>query len=270
MKKKIKILLIILLIIYIGLNNYVRAEETASLKVSLTSDISNLHSNNKLYYDIALIDIKNIDTSKPMALMAVLEYNTSILSNPTITGISPWTADINQNNNRFLIDCSSFTPDQTIATITFDTNIPENQDTTIKIALTDVQLLGGDDYDVSIDRIESGTIEINGTTPNNTTQNQTIPYTPTTTNTTTNYNITQEPKANIVGDKSTRNETVFTIGAKDDKVTQKVDSIEPVKDATTSNTPLPQAGVSYIIYIIIAIVVIIGIYTFIRDKKFYD
>lgn len=52
--------------------------------------------------------------------------------------------------------------------------------------------------------------------------------------------------------------------------TQKVNTIEPLKDLTTSNSPIPQTGVNYIVFIVIGIVVVIGIYTFIRDKKFYD
>ena len=51
----------------------------------------------------------------------------------------------------------------------------------------------------------------------------------------------------------------------------KSEYISPIeKDTTTSNKPIPQTGMKITIFVVMGVIVVIGIITFIRYKKFYD
>lgn len=93
----------------------------------------------------------------------------------------------------------------------------------------------------------------------------------------TKKDLDKEKQTNEQNKNDSEKETQNTEENKDtslqnnsEKKVQKVNTIEPIKDATTSSKPIPQAGAGITIFVVIGILLVIGIYTFVRDKKFYD
>lgn len=124
------------------------------MEISINPDASEVFSKKKLYFNIIFKSIKNIDTTKPIAMSGILDYNSSILSNPTINGGTNWSAGL--YNNKILLDAMSFKEGESIATITFDFNYSENSNISTKIALTSVEISNSENFDVTAQRIESG------------------------------------------------------------------------------------------------------------------
>lgn len=146
MKKRIVLTLVLIVALLCGnianFNNNVKAAGTPKLTVNLKADTTDLKTKNKLYINISLTEIENIDTSKPLAMSANVNYNSTLLANPTIKGGEGWSAVI--NNNKIVLDCASFTANKTIATITLDVKNSITSETKTKVSLTDVEVSDGD------------------------------------------------------------------------------------------------------------------------------
>lgn len=300
MKKNVLfVFLVILMIVQVGMSalNYVYAADTPSLEVKIQPDTSEVLTNKKVYFNISFINVKNIDQSKAMALIGTLEYNDSILKNPTINGGKNWSVAF--NNNKVLLDCMSFKENETIATIVFDVNATNSSNVSTKIALTSVNISNSVNYDATIQRIESleativtsqqsqstGSFSDNSKIGNEVKQNLVNTGSETIKDSSTKSGASDDTSSrgfNLVLGNNTNGSSSGNAGnssygggnnvgsSSGNSIQQKVNTIEPVKDATTSNSPIPQTGVGYGIIIAIVIIVVIGIYTFIRDKKFYD
>lgn len=277
--KKIVLILLFIIGILIGnvgtLKQNVQAVNDQSMTLGIKTDTTDLKSKNKLYINISILEFKNIDNLKPLAISANINYNDTLLSKPTIKGKDGWSAII--NNKKIILDCASFSDNKTIAVITLDVINSISISTSINIELTNVEISDGDKYYEKIEKIESNSINF-FTSSNNENNNEQInennnsdknEVTNETRNLSNNNNSTDETdETNNEINKQENNET------KNDNLEtatiQKVDKIEPIKDATTSNKPIPQTGASISVLAIIIMILIIGIYTFIRDKKFYD
>ena len=288
MKKKIVLTLVLIVALLCGnianFNNNVKAAGTPKLTVNFKADTIDLKTKNKLYINISLTGVENIDTSKPLAMSANADYNSTLLANPTIKGGEGWSAVI--NNNKIVLDCASFTANKTIATITLDVKNSITSETKTKVSLTNVEVSDGDNYNAKFNKIESETITIGATktsTDTNTEKRQTAQGTESEnesskqTDEQTKKDSDKEKQTNEQNKKDSEKETKNAEEKKDtslqnnsEKKAQKVNTIEPIKDATTSSKPIPQAGAGITIFVVIGILLVIGIYTFVRDKKFYD
>ena len=260
MKKILSIMLMIIAIasLSIGLHK-VQAAGEPKLDLSITVDTSSVKTNKKVYATVKITNVENIDTSNPLALTATLEYIPTLLKNPTIEGGTNWSAAL--NNGIAVLDCSSFTNNQTIATITFDVVESQSLPATATIALANVDISNDDNYNETKTLVESPSFTIPSLDDSGSRgEGEPMNFIPNPAYVEPTNTVNRNAN-NVVNEVNeiTPNNTV-----------QVVNKIDPVKDETTSNKPIPQTGVSIAIYVVIAIVTAIGIYTYIREKKFYD
>ena len=277
MKKISKLLLIVLVVssLLMCKTSLVMAglPSDPDLKVKIKSDISDLKSKNKVYYNVSLTDVVNINTEKSTSFEATVSYDSSLLTNMSISGQNKWNAT--RNGNKILLECDSFNSEQTIATISFDVKTPVQKSTKTKISLTSVTVDVNNEYNGAFEKVDSDEITIGATSGGSSSQNETPSQTA---NSVKNETTEKEPRTTrneeviysqgTQGESSNSGNTNANSGGASN--TQKLNTIETVKDSTTSNKPIPQAGRTAVIYIVVFAIAILGIYTFIRDKKFYD
>lgn len=291
MKRFINNVLIILSALIIAVSfswvfsNRVEAVTNGSVTVKLAPDSSKQKESKVLIVNVSLAGFKNVNLNTPIAMSAVLNYDTSIFSGATITGKNGYSAIM--ANNKMVIDSNSAKDGDIIAEIdlTIKPNISANTKTDIK--LSSIEIANDDTLDMNISELKAqATILKNVTTPasadtknddqdkkndiNNKTSVNNVAEDKNTTNNTTNETnkngtlITNE----IKNDNKNNNQTTkATTNATEDK---KVTPIEPIKDTTTSKKSIPQTGEAPIAIIAIVTLIVVGIVTFIRYKKFYD
>lgn len=292
MKRFINNVLIILSALIIAVSfswvfsNRVEAVTNGSVTVKIAPDSSKQKESKVLIVNVSLAGFKNVNLNTPIAMSAVLNYDTSIFSGATITGKNGYSAIM--ANNKMVIDSNSAKDGDIIAEIDLTIKPNISADTKTDIKLSSIEIANDDTLDMNISELKAqATILKDVTTPasadtknddqdkkndiNNKTSvnNVADDKNNATTNTTneTNKNgilITNE----IKNDSKNNNQTTkATTNATEDK---KVTPIEPIKDTTTSKKSIPQTGEAPIAIIAIATLIVVGIVTFIRYKKFYD
>lgn len=293
MKSLVNKVLIILSVFIIAVSlscaysNKVEAATNGSVTVKLVPDSSKQKESKVLIVNVSLAGFKNVNLNTPIAMSAVLNYDTSIFSGATITGKNGYSAIM--ANNKMVIDSNSAKDGDIIAEIDLTIKPNISVDTKTDIKLSSIEISNDDTLDMNISELKTqATILKNVTTPasadtknddqdkkndinNKTSVNNVADDKNNATNNTsddTNKNgtlITNE----ISNDNKNNNQTTTkaTTNATEDK---KVTPIEPIKDTTTSKKSIPQTGEKPIAVIAIVTLIVIGIVTFIRYKKFYD
>ena len=168
-------------------------------------------------------------------------------------GSNGFTATFNSENGKFVLDASSFKEGQQIATITLKAkSIPI--DTNSEIGISNLQLASGDS-DTEIDKsyLKIGDIRVPANIYASNKNDDTIDDSP-------------KYWENTDGDVKSGSDT--SSNGNNGEVTEYISPIE--KDTTTSNKPIPQTGMKITIFVIMGVIVVMGIITFIRYKKFYD
>ncbi len=286
MKRLINNVLIILSALIIAVSfswvfsNRVEAVTNGSVTVKIAPDSSKQKESKVLIVNVSLAGFKNVNLNTPIAMGAVLSYDTSIFSGATITGKNGYSAMM--ANNKMVIDSNSAKDGDIIAQIDLTIKPNISVDTKTDIKLSSIEISNDDTLDMNISELKAqATILKNVTTPasadkknddinNKTSVNNVADDKNNATNNTTNETnkngilITNE----IKNDNKNNNQTTkATTNATEDK---KVTPIEPIKDTTTSKKSIPQTGEAPIAIIAIGTLIVVGIVTFIRYKKFYD
>lgn len=292
MKRFINNVLIILSALIIAVSfsgvfsNRVEAVTNGSVTVKLAPDSSKQKESKVLIVNVSLAGFKNVNLNTPIAMSAVLNYDTSIFSGATITGKNGYSAIM--ANNKMVIDSNSAKDGDIIAEIDLTIKPNISADTKTDIKLSSIEIANDDTLDMNISELKTqATILKNVTVPasadtknddqdkkndinNKTSVNNVADDKNNATSNTTNETnkngilITNE----IKNDSKNNNQTTkATTNATEDK---KVTPIEPIKDTTTSKKSIPQTGEAPIAIIAIATLIVVGIVTFIRYKKFYD
>ena len=267
-------------------SNRVEAVTNGSVTVKLAPDSSKQKESKVLIVNVSLAGFKNVNLNTPIAMSAVLNYDTSIFSGATITEKNGYSAIM--ANNKMVIDSNSAKDGDIIAEIDLTIKPNISVDTKTDIKLSSIEISNDDTLDMNISELKAqATILKNVTTPasadtknddqdkkndinNKTSVNNVADDKNNATNNTTNETnkngilITNEIKND---NKNNSQTTKATTNATEDK---KVTPIEPIKDTTTSKKSIPQTGEAPIAIIAIATLIVVGIVTFIRYKKFYD
>ena len=137
MKRFINNVLIILSALIIAVSfswvfsNRVEAVTNGSVTVKLAPDSSKQKESKVLIVNVSLAGFKNVNLNTPIAMSAVLNYDTSIFSGATITGKNGYSAMM--ANNKMVIDSNSAKDGDIIAQI--DLTIKPNQTEFIKTGL---------------------------------------------------------------------------------------------------------------------------------------
>ena len=203
------------------------------------------------------------DSSKPIALQAVISYDTNLFDSFSISGSNGFSAVANTSNNKILLDASSATDGNVVATITLKIKSNITSDTETKVELNDVKVVGGDnELDIEGISVSSPSFTINSNSSSSNTDNNTS------TNITTNViatNNTNNESANNTGTEVITNRNLTETANR-----QAAKTINTINDNTTSKTAIPQTGSKNKIILCAIIIVVVAICTYIKYKKFYD
>ena len=205
-----------------------------------------------------------VNYSSIIAISGVLQYDTYAFESPTMQGSNGFTATFNSENGKFVLDASSFKEGQQIATITLKAkSIPI--DTNSEIGISNLQLASGDsDTEINKSYLKIGDIRVPANIYASNKTDDTIDDSP-------KYweNTAVDVKSGSDTSSNGNNGEVKDINNANDS--NKSEYISPIeKDTTTSNKPIPQTGMKITIFVIMGVIVVMGIITFIRYKKFYD
>lgn len=205
-----------------------------------------------------------VNYSSIIAISGVLQYDTYAFESPTMQGSNGFTATFNSENGKFVLDASSFKEGQQIATITLKAkSIPI--DTNSEIGVSNLQLASGDsDTEINKSYLKIGDIRVPANIYASNKTDDTIDDSP-------KYweNTAVDVKSGSDTSSNGNNGEVKDINNANDS--NKSEYISPIeKDTTTSNKPIPQTGMKITIFVIMGVIVVMGIITFIRYKKFYD
>lgn len=205
-----------------------------------------------------------VNYSSIIAISGVLQYDTYAFESPTMQGSNGFTATFNSENGKFVLDASSFKEGQQIATITLKAkSIPI--DTNSEIGISNLQIASGDsDTEINKSYLKIGDIRVPANIYASNETDDTIDDSP-------KYleNTDGDVKSGSDASGNGNNGEVKDINNANDS--NKSEYISPIeKDTTTSNKPIPQTGMKITIFVIMGVIVVMGIITFIRYKKFYD
>ena len=205
-----------------------------------------------------------VNYSSIIAISGVLQYDTYAFESPTMQGSNGFTATFNSENGKFVLDASSFKEGQQISTITLKAkSIPI--DTNSEIGISNLQLASGDsDTEINKSYLKIGDIRVPANIYASNKNDDTIDDSP-------KYweNTAVDVKSGSDTSGNGNNGEVKDINNANDS--NKSEYISPIeKDTTTSNKPIPQTGMKITIFVVMGVIVVIGIITFIRYKKFYD
>lgn len=277
---------LIILLLVISLTSITKAAN-GSLTVRITPDASKAITDKEVYVTLSLTDFNNVETTWPMAGQGTLEYDETIFEKVSIEGLNGWSASMNQSGV-ILLDTASVTDGDEIAKITL---IIKDSATTFstEINVNSFNLTNGDDGEgnenVNVENMnltarvtvndQSGSDD-NTETPGTGTENPGDNENPGTTEPPTDNenNPTDDSQNNNQGNNNENNNQGNNNNSNNngnsDDGKEEPNTIEKVEDLTVAKDKLPQTGTSYIIFGVIALVLIIGIIAFIRYKKFYD
>ena len=267
-------------------------DKSEKLKISFTASPET--STDRTFKIIATISSDgSLDYKKTtISVSAKLNYDENLFDTPTFETQKGWGGIYYEGTNKLEFDATGFTENAEIFELSFVAkSTTSEKNTDIKLDNIDfgVENVNKPIDSFTIANVNVGTNKVNISTTGNaaTTQENTTNTTDTNTtekqeNTTEDQNTTQEntteqentivEKENTIADQNTTNETAATTENTTNSTNTAVSEyISPVsKDATTSNKPIPQTGEKATIITAIALAIVIGIFTFIRYKKFYD
>lgn len=279
-------IVIIALLLNIACANRVEAATNGSVTINLVPDSSKQKDSNTLIVNISLSGFKNVNLNTPIAMSALLNYDSAIFSNATIVGKNGYSAAM--ANNKMVIDSNSAKEGDIIAEIDLTIKPNISADTKTDIKLSSIEISNDDTLDMNISELKAqATILKNVTEPssddtkndnqnNNNGENKTSSDNTSGDKNNATNNTSDDTNKNgtlitneISNDNKNNNQTTTkaTTNATEDK---KVTPIEPIKDTTTSKKSIPQTGEKPIAIIAIVTLIVVGIITFIRYKKFYD
>ena len=277
---------LIILLLVISLTSITKAAN-GSLTVRITPDASKAITDKEVYVTLSLTDFNNVETTWPMAGQGTLEYDETIFEEVSIEGLNGWSASINPSGV-ILLDTASVTDGDEIAKITL--TIKDSATTfSTEINVNSFNLTNGDDGEgnknVNVENMnltarvtvndQSGSDD-NTETPGTGTENPSNNENPGTTEPPTDNenNPTDESQNNNQGNNNENNNQENNNNSNNngnsDDGKEEPNTIEKVEDLTVAKDKLPQTGTSYVIFGVIALVLMIGIIAFIRYKKFYD
>ena len=285
MKRLIKKLtaIITFCIVILTTSGIVNAAGTGSLTIKITPDASKAIEDKKVYVYLSLTNFENVETSEPMALTGVLNYDKNIFENATFEGLNNWIAGFNPENGNITLDTSSITENANIARITLDVKDVSKSFTT-DIKVNDITLTNGENVDMqnmNLNARVSITVGQEQENPDDNNQNN-------------NNNQDEEDNSNTNGNEENNNQQENNQNDnnyennnqenndnqdlnnnnnnnngnnQNNNNNQETDKIEKVEDLTTSKDPLPQTGVNYTIVGIIISVFILGVISLIGFKR---
>ena len=295
---------LIVVVLVITLTSLVKAAN-GSLTVRITPDASKAITDKEVYVTLSLTDFNNVETTWPMAGQGTLEYDKTIFKEVSIEGLNGWSASINQSGV-ILLDTASVTEGDEIARITLTINDSATSFNT-EIKVNSFNLTNGDDGEgnenVNVENMnltarvtindQSGNdnnTEIPGTgteepddnenqgTTEPPTDNENTNETDDNSNNNNNENNNNENETNNDKNESNNNENETNNDKNESNNNENEDNnnknenntIEKVDDLTVAKDPIPQTGVSYVIFGVLTLITVVGIIAFIKYKKFYD
>ena len=280
-------LIVLLLIVFIST---ITLAASGSLTVRINPDASKAISDKEVYVTLSLTDFNNVETDWPMAAEGTLEYDKTIFDSVSIEGLNGWSASINTDGT-MVLDTNTVTDGEEIARITlkvndnagsYETEIKvdsfsltngedaegngnvniENMNLTAKVTVNNPAADDNDENNNDNNNENPGSTDDEEQPNDDTNQPDDNTNNPGNTNDEENGNDTNTP-----GNTDENNNNSSNNGSNDEN---KANTIEKVEDLTVSKNPIPQTGVSYAIFGIITLVVVVGVIAFIRYKKFYD
>lgn len=259
MKKLTKFMKIIVLLIIcisaLSINNAVKAEENVVLTLQLDPDTSKAETDGEIYLNVTITEASGFTLTTPIVINGVLNYDKNVFSSLDAEGANGWVATPNNENGKLLFDSNKIVVGKQIATIKLKKGI-KAQNT--KVTLSDIEASNGTELKPQVDDWKVTTTfsvpEIAGEeepdVPDNTIKNEVT------------NDIANEVTNDVVNEVENTTHVV--------KRNVIADQIEKVNDITTSNKDIPQTGNGIGIFLLIGTLLLIGVISFIRDKKMYD
>ncbi len=230
-------------------------EAQGNLELTLSTDITNLKTKKEVSINLSLTSFDNVTSEEPIAITGNIQYDETVFSTVTLTGSSGWSAEI--NNKKFVLDASKVSEGEKIATFTLKAreNL-QKKFTTVK--LLNVEVVNDDNLDLSDLSVETKSIDLSSIyiEPNN--ENVVDDQEQVKNEVTTPKQETPNSNPSPVKPEVQQSEE------------EKPKVIEKVQDLTTVNDKkMPQTGNGILIYVAIFLIIIIGIYSYIRYKKMF-
>lgn len=264
MKKITRFMKIIVLLIVsisaLSINNAVKAEESVVLTLQLDPDTSKAETDGEIYLNVTITEASGFTLTTPIVINGVLNYDKNVFSSIDAEGANGWVATPNNENGKLLFDSNKIVVGKQIATITLKLKKGiKAQNTTV--TLSDIEASNGTELKPQVDDWKVTTTfsvpEIAGEepdVPDNTIKNE----------------VTNDVVNEVTNDIS--NDVVNEVENTTPVVKRNVtaDQIEKVNDITTSDKDIPQTGNGIGIFLVIGALLLIGVISFIRDKKMYD
>ena len=193
----------------------------------------------------------------PIVINGVLNYDKNVFSSLDAEGANGWVATPNNENGKLLFDSNKIVVGKQIATIKLKLKKGIKAQNT-KVTLSDIEASNGTELKPQVDDWKVTTTfsvpEIAGEeepdVPDNTIKNEVT------------NDIANEVTNDVVNEVENTTHVV--------KRNVIADQIEKVNDITTSNKDIPQTGNGIGIFLLIGTLLLIGVISFIRDKKMYD
>lgn len=264
MKKITKFMKIIVLLIIgisaLSINNAVKAEENVVLTLQLDPDTSKAETDGEIYLNVTITEASGFTLTTPIVINGVLNYDKNVFSSLDAEGANGWVTTPNNENGKLLFDSNKIVVGKQIATIKLKLKKGIKAQNT-KVTLSDIEASNGTELKPQVDNWKVTTTfsvpEIAGEepdVPDNTIKNE----------------VTNDIANEVTNDIS--NDVVNEVKNTTHVVKRNViaDQIEKVNDITTSNKDIPQTGNGIGIFLLIGTLLLIGVISFIRDKKMYD
>ena len=261
MKKLTKFMKIIVLLIIcisaLSINNAVKAEENVVLTLQLDPDTSKAETDGEIYLNVTITEASGFTLTTPIVINGVLNYDKNVFSSLDAEGANGWVATPNNENGKLLFDSNKIVVGKQIATIKLKLKKGIKAQNT-KVTLSDIEASNGTELKPQVDNWKVTTTfsvpEIAGEeepdVPDNTIKNEVT------------NDIANEVTNDVVNEVENTTHVV--------KRNVIADQIEKVNDITTSNKDIPQTGNGIGIFLLIGTLLLIGVISFIRDKKMYD
>lgn len=261
MKKLTKFMKIIVLLIIcisaLSINNAVKAEENVVLTLQLDPDTSKAETDGEIYLNVTITEASGFTLTTPIVINGVLNYDKNVFSSLDAEGANGWVATPNNENGKLLFDSNKIVVGKQIATIKLKLKKGIKAQNT-KVTLSDIEASNGTELKPQVDDWKVTTTfsvpEIAGEeepdVPDNTIKNEVT------------NDIANEVTNDVVNEVENTTHVV--------KRNVIADQIEKVNDITTSNKDIPQTGNGIGIFLLIGTLLLIGVISFIRDKKMYD
>ena len=261
MKKLTKFMKIIVLLIIcisaLSINNAVKAEENVVLTLQLDPDTSKAETDGEIYLNVTITEASGFTLTTPIVINGVLNYDKNLFSSLDAEGANGWVATPNNENGKLLFDSNKIVVGKQIATIKLKLKKGIKAQNT-KVTLSDIEASNGTELKPQVDNWKVTTTfsvpEIAGEeepdVPDNTIKNEVT------------NDIANEVTNDVVNEVEN---TTYVV-----KRNVIADQIEKVNDITTSNKDIPQTGNGIGIFLLIGTLLLIGVISFIRDKKMYD